>query len=61
MKFGPFREGIYKINGSFRQKLVIKYRDCAEMRELFSVLMTEFLELGLDNVRLEVDINPLTV
>jgi len=61
LKFGPFREGIYKINGMFRQKLVIKYRDCAESREMFSLLMTRFLELGLESVRLDTDINPLTV
>ncbi len=61
LKFGPFKEGIYKINGLFRQKLVIKYRECAEIRELFSNLMTQFLSLGLENVKLEADINPLTV
>ncbi len=61
LKFGPFREGIYKINGSYRQKLVIKYRESVEARRLFGELMSEFLELGLDNVKLEVDINPGTV
>lgn len=61
LKFGPFKEGIYKINGQFRQKLVVKYRERAEVRELFSCLMTEFLSLGLENVRLEADINPCTV
>jgi primosomal protein N' (replication factor Y) len=61
LKFGPFKEGVYKINGLFRQKLVIKYRECAEIRELFSKLMTQFLALGLSDVKLEADINPCTV
>lgn len=61
LKFGPFKEGIYKINGLFRQKLVVKYRECAEVRELFSRMISEFLSLGLENVKIEVDINPCTV
>jgi len=61
VKFGPFREGIYKINGTFRQKLVIKYRECAEVRELFSRMLTQFLELNIENVKIEIDINPLTI
>ncbi len=61
LKFGPFKEGLYKINGLYRQKLVIKYRECAEVRELFSRLIDQFMLLGLDGVKLEVDINPCTV
>jgi primosomal protein N' (replication factor Y) len=61
LKFGPFKEGLYKINGLYRQKLVIKYRECAEVRELFSRLIDQFMLLGLDGVKLEVDINPSTV
>ncbi len=61
MKFGPFREGIYKINGSFRQKLVVKYRDSAEARRFFAKIIDGFLALNMENVRVEIDINPGTV
>jgi primosomal protein N' (replication factor Y) len=61
LKFGPFKEGIYKINGMFRQKLVVKYRECAEAREMFSALITNFNASVPENVRLEADVNPCTV
>ncbi len=58
IKFGPFKSGIYKVMGKFRQRIIIKYKDCARTREFLSAILTEGLALAPKAVKLDLDINP---
>ncbi len=61
IKMGPFKNGVYKVMGKFRQRIIIKYKDNARTREFFSKLLTEGLAAAPKNVRLELDANPTIV
>ena len=58
IKFGPFRNGVYKIMGKFRQRIILKYKDNARTREFLSVILAEGLATAPRNVKLELDVNP---
>ncbi len=58
IKFGPFPEGIYRILGKFRQRIIIKYKDNARSREFLSVLFSRGLTDAPNGVRLDLDANP---
>ena len=58
IKFGPFKSGIYKVMGKFRQRIIIKYKDNALSREFFKELLTIGLEMAPKGVKLDLDINP---
>ncbi len=61
IKFGPFKNGIYKVMGKFRQRIIIKYKDNARSREFLSKLFTDGLAASPKNVRLDLDANPTIV
>lgn len=61
IKFGPFRNGIYKVLGKFRQRIIIKYKDNARSREFLSRLLTEGLSAAPRGVRVELDTNPTII
>lgn len=61
IKFGPFRNGIYKVMGKFRQRIIIKYKDNARSREFLSRLLTEGLSASPRGVRIELDTNPTMI
>jgi primosomal protein N' (replication factor Y) len=61
IKFGPFRNGIYKIMGKFRQRIILKYKDNARSREFLSTLLAEGLSNAPRNVKLELDANPTII
>ncbi len=61
IKFGPFRNGIYKVMGKFRQRIIIKYKDNARTREFFSKLLTEALATAPKSVKVELDTNPTLI
>lgn len=61
IKFGPFKSGIYKIMGKYRQRIIIKYKDGARAREFFSALLSEGLSTAPKNIRLELDVNPTII
>lgn len=61
IKFGPFRNGIYKIMGKFRQRVIIKYKDNARSREFLSMILTEGLSTAPRNVKIELDANPTII
>ncbi len=60
-KFGPFKGGIYKVMGKFRQRIIIKYKDNARTRMFFNELLIEGLASCPKNVKLDLDINPSIV
>ena len=61
IKFGPFRNGIYKVMGKFRQRIIIKYKDNAKTREFFDKLLTEGLKNAPKSVKIELDTNPTMI
>lgn len=62
IKIGPFKEGVYKLGGRYREKLIIKYKDTRRCRELFMKLLTEHGARSLKGeVSVDIDINPTTV
>lgn len=61
IRFGPFNEGIYRMGNRYRQRLVVKYRDCAAARSLFRQCICEFAASDRTGARLDIDINPTVV
>ncbi len=61
IKFGPFKNGIYKIMGKFRQRIIIKYKDNARSREFLSTLLTGGLSASPKGIKLELDVNPTII
>jgi primosomal protein N' (replication factor Y) len=58
IKFGPFRNGIYKVMGKYRQRIIIKYKDSARAREFLSTLYAEGLSAAPKTVKIDLDVNP---
>lgn len=61
IKFGPFKNDVYKVMGKFRRRIIIKYKDNARSREFLTALLTEGLTAAPKSVRLELDANPTIV
>ncbi|MBE6683182.1 MAG: primosomal protein N' [Ruminococcaceae bacterium] len=57
-KFGPFKNGIYKVMGKYRMRIIVKYNDNARSREFLSNLLIEGLQAAPKNVKLDLDANP---
>ena len=60
IKFGPYKEGIYKLNNVFRQRIIIKYKDSKDARAFFDALLKYTASLDRD-IHAELDINPSIV
>ncbi len=60
IRMGPFRDGIYKIGGKYRNKVIIKYKDSKECRRFFRTLIIESPHDPL-GVITELDINPAII
>ncbi len=61
IKFGPFRNGIYKVMGRYRQRIILKYKDNARTREFLSKLYCKATGEAPKSVRTELDANPTVV
>ncbi len=61
IKFGPFKDGIYKIGGRYRHRIIIKYGDNAAARAYFNEVYSKLLALLPPAIKLELDINPSIV
>lgn len=61
IKLGPFKEGIYKIGGRYRCKIIVKYKECRECREFFRALMCGYTPPRKGKVGFDIDINPTSV
>ena len=57
--FGPFEAQVYKLNEKYRIRMVIKCRLNKSSRKMFSELLSQFAPRR--DVKLAVDLNPLTV
>ncbi len=58
IKFGPFKNGIYKIMGKYRQRIIIKYRDDARSREFLATVLKAGITASTRSARVELDVNP---
>ncbi len=61
IKYGPFKHGIYKVMGKYRQRIILKYKDSSRAREFFSKLLTEGLATAPRSVKIDLDVNPTIV
>lgn len=61
IKMGPYREGIYKIGGRYRNKIIVKYKDSKECRALFRSMIEKYSVPAKDGATTDIDINPFTV
>ena len=58
--FGPFEAAVYKLNGKYRLRYIIKCRNDKITRELFKKLFCEFA-MPESGVSLSVDVNPMSL
>jgi primosomal protein N' (replication factor Y) len=56
--FGPFEAPIYRVNGKYRMRMVIKCVLNKRSRALFAALLKKFSSLGTNKPLLSVDFNP---
>ena len=59
--YGPMEAPIYKLNGVFRKRFVIKFRQSAQTTELFGRLLGEFDAKYRQKLRIHIDVNPSLV
>ena len=59
--FGPFEAGVYKINNSYRLKIVIKCKNNKMTRDLFSQVLKEFTKKLPKGINIGIDLNPSNV
>ena len=56
--FGPFESPVYKVEGKYRMRIVIKCRLNRRSRELFSQLLVDFGRNSKGKTALSIDFNP---
>ena len=56
--FGPFEAPVYRVDGKYRMRLVVKCKLNKTARGLFSTLMTDFAKRGRESVSMSIDFNP---
>ena len=56
--FGPFEAPVYKVDGKYRMRMVIKCRLGQRCRALFSELLTNFGREAKGKTTLSIDFNP---
>ncbi len=61
IKMGPYREGIYKIGGRYRCKIIVKYKDSKACRAFFRQVLCGFNPPQKGRPSFDIDINPAIV
>ncbi len=61
VRFGPFGEGIYKVNNKYRMRLTVKYKDSSAARSCFRDAINTFTASDRTGAKLDTDINPTVV
>ena len=56
--FGPFEAPVYRVDGRYRMRMVIKCRLNKRSREMFSHILTKFSQKGWGAPLLAIDLNP---
>lgn len=60
-RFGPFKDGIYKISGRFRQRIILKYSDNIASRAFLQDVYANALAKLPNGIKLDIDVNPSLV
>ncbi len=58
VKYGPFEAPIYKVEGKYRMRTIIKCKLNKRSRELFSNVLSKFSEANIKGLSLSIDFNP---
>ena len=58
VKYGPFEAPVYKVEGKYRMRMIVKCRLNKRSRALFSHILGEFSAANSKNLSLSVDFNP---
>lgn len=58
--YGPFDSPIYKANGRYRKRIIVKCKLNNKLRQVFSKIYTEFTRSG-DKNHLSIDFNPSSI
>lgn len=61
IRFGPFKDGIYKLGGRFRHRIIIKYGDNSAARAFLSDVYASALAKVPKGIKLDLDVNPSVV
>lgn len=59
--FGPFEAPVYKVNETYRMRMILKCRNNLRTRAFLSQILTEFSGKNTKKVILTVDLNPASV
>ena len=59
--FGPFEAPVYKVNETYRMRMIVKCRNNLRTRSLFARILTEFSGKNAKKVTLSIDLNPASV
>ena len=59
--FGPFESPVYKAEGKYRMRIVIKCRLNKRTREFFSRLLTDFGKNNKSRAVISVNLNPTSL
>ena len=58
LTFGPFEAPVYRVEGRYRMRMVIKCKLNRRSRSLFSSLLADFSKSGAKGLNLSIDFNP---
>jgi primosomal protein N' (replication factor Y) len=58
LTFGPFEAPVYRVEGRYRMRMVIKCKLNRRSRALFSALLADFSKSGARGLNLSIDFNP---
>ncbi len=56
--YGPFEAPVYKVDGKYRMRMVVKCRNNKRLRSMLSEILSHFSGSGAQGLSLSVDINP---
>ncbi len=59
--FGPFEAPVYRVDGKYRMRSVVKCKLNSKSRRLFAQLLTEFPAAGANAPTLSIDFNPTSL
>ena len=56
--YGPFEAPVYKVEGKYRMRMVIKCKNNKRLRSMLSGILSKFSGAGISGLSLSIDINP---
>ncbi|MBQ9510357.1 MAG: primosomal protein N' [Clostridia bacterium] len=59
--FGPFEASIYKLKNKYRMKIIIKHKNNARSRQMFSALLSSAEKRAAGKIAVSIDINPTAI